>query len=427
MGKFPEGFLWGAATAAHQVEGNNINSDLWVMEHIPGSSFKEPSGDACDHYRLFRSDIQMIKDLGLNAYRFSIEWARIEPEQGFFSKAALAHYREVLETCHELGITPMITLHHFSSPRWLMRLGGWEGGETPERFARYCQVVAQELGELMPYVCTINEANITVIIRQMIAAAQRNVKAQAPIGVETQHTEDPRAAFALNAAQAFNTTPEHVKPFLFAYSSDSQRIVMEAHERGRDAIKAANPNSQVGLTIAIYDVQALPGGEAQAEAMREEIFYSYLPACQGDDFLGVQNYSRKRVGPEGPLGNEEGVETTQMGYEFYPDALEAVLRMVSQHFKQPIMVTENGIATSDDSRRTEFIRRALSGVQRCLADGLDVRGYFHWTLLDNFEWTLGYRPTFGLVAVDRETQQRSIKESAYYLGRIACNNSFPGY
>lgn len=425
MKSYPEGFLWGAATAAHQVEGNNINSDLWVMEHIPGSSFAEPSGDACDHYRLFRSDIQMLKDLGLNSYRFSIEWARVEPEQDFFSKAALAHYREVLESCHELGITPMVTLHHFTSPRWLMRLGGWEGKETLQRFAKYCQVVTQELGELMPYVCTINEANITVIIRQMIAAAQRNIEAQAPVGVDAQPKEDPRAAFALNAAQAFNTTPEHVKPFLFAFSSDSQRLVLEAHERGRDAVKAASSNSRVGLTLALNDVQVLPGGESYAEAIHEEMFHSYLPACQGDDFLGVQNYNRKRVGPEGPLGNEEGVETTQMGYEFYPEALEAVLRMVARHFTRPLIVTENGVATSDDSRRVEFIQRALGGVQRCLADGLDVRGYFHWTLLDNFEWMLGYRPTFGLVAVDRTTQQRSIKESARYLGTIARNNSLP--
>lgn len=425
MSHFPKGFLWGAATAAHQVEGNNINSDLWVMEHVPGTSFAEPSGDACDHYRLFRSDIRMLKDLGFNAYRFSIEWARIEPEKSFFSKAALAHYREVLESCHEMGITPMVTLHHFTSPRWLMRLGGWEGNETPQLFARYCQVVAQELGELMPYVCTINEANITVIIRHMIAAAQRKVETQAPVGVDAQPHPNPQVAFALNAAQALNTTPERVKPFLFAFSPDSQRIVMEAHERGRDAVKAASPKSWVGLTLALNDVQPRPGGESQAEAVRQEMFHSYLPACQGDDFLGVQNYNRKRVGPEGPLGNEEGVEMTQMGYEFYPEALEAVLRMVSAHFTHPLIVTENGVATGDDSRRIEFIRRALGGVQRCLEDGIDVRGYFHWTLLDNFEWMLGYRPTFGLVAVDRTTQQRTIKESARYLGAIASSNSLP--
>jgi beta-glucosidase len=224
-------------------------------------------------------------------------------------------------------------------------------------------------------------------------------------------------------AQALNTTPDQVKPFLMTGGAVAQPLIMEAHERSRDALKALSPGSKVGITLALNDVQALPGGEAQAEAVRDEIFRSFLPASAGDDFFGVQNYSRQRVGPDGVLGNEDGVETTQMDYEYYPEALEGVIRMVSATVATPIIVTENGVATADDSRRVEFIRRALGGVQRCIADGIDVRGYYHWSLLDNFEWMLGYRPTFGLIAVDRTTQQRKVNDSARYLGEIARNNS----
>ncbi len=425
MQNFPERFLWGAATAAYQVEGNNLNTELWVMEHTPGTMFAEPSGDDCDHYHRYPQDMRLMKELGLNSYRFSIEWARVEPEPGFFSKAVIEHYRRMLETCQQLGLTPVVTLHHFSSPRWLMHLGGWEGADVPHRFEAYCQKVAQELGEWMPYVCTINEANIGAMIRQMMAAARRNVNAQAPVGVNSQPVQDPRLTFNQNVALALNTTPDQVKPFMFSLSPAAQKVIMESHQRGRDAVKAASPSSQVGLTLAINDFQALPGGEELAAFMRTEIFDSFLPAFQGDDFLGVQNYNRKRVGPDGPLGNEEGVETTQMGYEFYPQALEAVLRMVTQYFHKPLIVTENGIATSDDTRRVEFIHQALCGVQNCLKDGLDVRGYFYWSLLDNFEWMLGYRPTFGLVAVDRATQKRTIKDSARFLGEIARKNELP--
>ena len=136
---FPKNFLWGAATAAHQVEGGNVNNDSWVMEHVPNSLFVEPSGDAVDHYHRYPEDIALLAELGFNAYRFSIEWARIEPEEGQFSYAALEHYRRMLATCHEYGLTPIVTYHHFTSPRWLMAEGGWEGKQTPDRFARYCE------------------------------------------------------------------------------------------------------------------------------------------------------------------------------------------------------------------------------------------------------------------------------------------------
>ena len=159
MKKFKSEFMFGAATAAHQVEGNNVNSDFWVMENLPGSMYKESSLDAVDHYHRYREDIKLLANAGLNAYRFSIEWARIEPTKGNFDKSEIEHYRNVLKCCHENSVTPIVTLHHFSSPKWLISEGGWESENTIGYFKNYCEYVVSELGDLIPYICTINEAN----------------------------------------------------------------------------------------------------------------------------------------------------------------------------------------------------------------------------------------------------------------------------
>src|SRR3954452_6242429 len=165
MKTFPPGFLWGAATAAHQVEGNNTNSDLWVLEHCNPTLFAEPSLDACDHYHRFPDDIKLLASLGLNTYRFSLEWARIEPERGHFSIAALDHYRRVLAACHEYGIAPMVTFYHFSSPRWFAGAGGWEKPGAIDLFARYCERASRHLGDLISYASTFNEPNLPMLLR----------------------------------------------------------------------------------------------------------------------------------------------------------------------------------------------------------------------------------------------------------------------
>ena len=154
--KFPLKFLWGAATAAHQVEGNNVNSDNWLLERAPNTMYKEPSGDACDHYHLYEQDINHLADLGFNAYRFSIEWARIEPEKGFFSRAELEHYRRMLEACHKRGLTPLVTYSHFTLPRWFAYQGAWENPESVDLFARYCDKATAHLGDLIAYAATFN-------------------------------------------------------------------------------------------------------------------------------------------------------------------------------------------------------------------------------------------------------------------------------
>jgi len=408
--EFPQGFLWGTATAAHQVEGNNVNSDVWVMEHVPETPYVDPSGDACDHYHRYREDIALLAELGFNSYRFSIEWARIEPEEGEFSQAVLEHYRDMLRACHEHNITPIVTFHHFTSPRWLIASGGWESSDTPNKFARYCERATQYLGDLIGAACTINEANIASLIVEW--------------GFAPSPKKLHKAAWWMAAAKALGISPRRLAPFLYATSSKAIDIILTSHRRAVEAIKSASGNFPVGITLALQDIQAAEGGEKRAARMRKAINDVYLDSLGGDDFVGVQAYSRVRSGPQGMLPPEEGVELTQMGYEFWPEALEATIRDAIKKTGLPVIVTENGIGTEDDTRRIEYVRRALHGVAKCLKDGLDVRGYTYWSAFDNFEWSLGYRPTFGLIAVDRRTQQRTIKPSARWLGNIARANTF---
>jgi len=411
---FPDGFLWGTATSAHQVEGGNVNSDFWVLEHTPGAIFQEPSGDACDHYHRYPQDIALFAELGFNTYRFSIEWARIEPEKGHFSLAALEHYRRVLGACHEHGLTPIVTFHHFTSPRWLALEGGWEERGAAERFARYCERAVQHLGDLIGAGCTINEPNVPLLIRHM---------GFLPPEAEAVFSDPPwRQGFK----KSLGCIPEQFSAFIFGDALRARDTMLRAHRLAVEAIKSGPGDFPVGITLALSDMQAVEGGEARRDRAQAEVEEVFLEATHGDDFVGVQTYTRTRFGPDGTLPPEEGVELTQMGYEFWPEALEATIRYAAAKTGLPVLVTENGVATDDDTRRIEYVRRALQGVTRCLADGLDVRGYCYWSAFDNFEWMLGYRPTFGLIAVDRQTQARTVKSSARWLGAVARANSLEG-
>jgi beta-glucosidase len=406
---FPSSFLWGTATAAHQVEGGNVYNDNWLLEHTPGGPYVESSGDACDHYHRYREDIALLAELGFTLYRFSLEWSRIEPEEGEFSLAQLEHYRRMLATCHDYGLMPIVTFHHFTSPRWLAANGGWEAQDTPEKFARFCERAMSHLGDLLPLACTLNEVNIGPLIAAM--------------GVEGIRSARNEAWFKA-AAASVGSTPERFTPFLYANPERGRATILAAHRRAVEAIKSGPGNCAAGLTLAMQDIQAGPRGEELAARMRHELLDVYFEGPRGDDFIGVQTYSRQRFGPQGPLGPEEGIETTQMRYEFWPEALEATIRYASAKTGLPVIVTENGLATQDDTRRIAYIERALRGVAACLRDGIDVRGYTYWSALDNFEWSLGFRPTFGLIAVDRRTQQRTIKPSARWLGTVARAHGF---
>lgn len=424
MQKFAPDFLVGVATAAHQVEGNNTNNDCWAQEHMQHTSYVEPSLDAVDHYHRYAEDIKLIADAGLSAYRFSIEWSRIEPQEGIFDAAATQHYKDVITCCKAHGLEPIVTLHHFSSPKWLISKGGWEAETTPADFARYTRYIMEQLGNELHYVCTINEANMGVQVaaiakrymQQMMAKREAAEKSDGSVqmGMNLEKmmanqrgaTEENLAVFGVENPQCF-TSPR---------TERGDELVIEAHKAARTVIREICPQAKVGLTLSLHDIQALPGGEESAAKEWDEEFTHYLPAIAEDDFLGVQNYTRARHDANGSLPTSEGAELTQMGYEFYPQALENVLRRVAKEFKGDLMVTENGIATADDTRRVAFIEQALDGVQRCLEDGLPVKGYMYWSLLDNFEWQKGYSMTFGLIAVDRSTQTRSPKQSLKFLG-----------
>jgi beta-glucosidase len=383
---FPDGFVWGTATAAHQIEGGNVNNDWWEYEHDPTSWCVDVSGDACDSFNRYPEDIALVAALGLGAYRFSLEWSRIEPAEGEFSTVALDHYRRMAETCHEHGVLPVVTFHHFTHPRWLAAKGAWEDPEAPDRFARFCERATARLGDLIGVACTINEPNVVATMGWRL-------------GIFPPAVRDRTRREAVNQG------------------------MIAAHRKANEAIRSGPGEFPVGLTLSMSDYQLLPGGEDWLERLRRPSEDVFLEATEGDDYVGVQTYSRSRVGPDGPVGPEEGVPVTQMGYEVWPDALEATIRRATEKTGLPVYVTENGIGTEDDDQRIEFVADALAGVGRCLDDGIDVRGYFYWSLLDNFEWVLGYGPTFGMVAVDRTTFERRPKASAKWLGGVARANS----
>lgn len=426
--KLPENFLIGAATAAHQVEGNNIHSDLWAMEHMKHTSFIEPSLDAVDHYNRYKKDIKLMADAGLNAYRFSIEWARIEPEEGHFDSEAVDHYKAVIACCKKYGIEPFVTLHHFSSPKWLISKGGWEASTTPEDFAHYVRFIIGELGSELHYICTINEANMGIQVaaiaerykRQMMAQMQaaqsggNSADGSVQVGINLQKMMEGQKAAAAENLEVFGV--EKVENFTSMRTREGDLLILKAHELAKKEIKALYPDIKVGLTLSLHDIQPQEDGMERAKKEWDEEFMHYLPYIKDDDFLGVQNYTRSLIGADGQLPNPDGAELTQMNYEFYPEALEHVLRKVAKDFHGDLYVTENGIATADDTRRVAFIDTALKGIVSCINDGLPVKSYFHWSLLDNFEWQKGYSMTFGLIAVDRSTQTRHPKESLSFLG-----------
>lgn len=389
--QFPDRFMWGAATAAHQIEGNNVNSDWWAREHSAGTQVDEPSGDACDSYHRFREDISLLASTGLNTYRFSLEWSRIEPEPGFISRAHIDHYRSMVVACHEVGLAPMVTLQHFTLPRWLADEGGWLRPDAADLFGRFTEIALPIVAEGVEWVCTINEPN---------GMAKVPGQATEPI-TSSQPIPDERIP------------DERI--------SD---VLVLAHRRSREVL-AGVPAVKSGWTIASQAVCAASGSEQIARDYgypREDIF---LEAARGDDFVGVQAYSRTVIGPEGPVPVPEGTETTLTGWEYFPPALGIGVRHAwSVTAGVPIIVTENGIATADDTRRIAYTHEALTGLHQAISDGINVLGYMHWSALDNYEWG-SYSPTFGLIAVNRATFARTPKPSARWLGDIAKSNALP--
>ena len=390
--QFPEGFLWGAATAAHQVEGNNVHSDWWAWENMPDSPVREPSGTACEHYTRYPADVRLLGDLGLTAYRFSVEWARVEPAPGVIEGRELDHYRGMVEQVREAGLTPVVTLNHFTLPAWLGRRGGWLGPDAPERFAGYCSRVVERLGDLVEWYATLNEAGIVAFGGYLGAL-------RFPPGRRSLATWE-----------------------------QANRALVRAHTLARDAVRGANPRARVGQTVSMVEWTADAGGDPVVGYLRRMLEDAFLQSSAGDDWVGVQAYTRQAVRLPAALGpvlrgivgsgtarravvppalravtrsfgtqpaghGPDGVRRTLMGYEFWPESIGATLRRAAALLPgKPLMVTEHGVATRDDTERVEYIARGLTAVHACITAGIPVLGYLHWSALDNFESGPRVRP-----------------------------------
>ncbi|HEU4759435.1 MAG TPA: glycoside hydrolase family 1 protein [Dehalococcoidia bacterium] len=415
--RFPDGFYWGCSTSSHQVEGNNRKNQWWAWEREGGHiKDRTVSGPACDHYNRFEEDFALAEELGHNAHRFSIEWSRIEPQEGRWDEKEVEHYQRVVESLNRHGLTPFATLHHFTNPLWFEAEGGWLSPRAPELIARYAAHMARALGEAVPFWLTINEP-------QVVPAASYLT------GVFPPCRRD--LAQAMTAA----------------------RNVLIAHGRMYEAIRAGAPHSpQIGPVLNLTYVQAASEeeGDIRAAALFDRYWNAFwldglrdgavgppvgdgeeAPGLKGAwDFIGLNYYSRNvvKAGPP-PLGLEQvpppaDAETSTMGWEVYPEGFYQCIARLKAYGK-PVYITENGIGTDDDEQRCRYIVRHLRETHRAIGDGVDVRSYLHWTFQDNFEWAEGFRQKFGLMAREEGTLDRVVRPSAHMFREIARANAVP--
>jgi beta-glucosidase len=402
---FPKGFLWGTSSAAHQVEGDNRNNDWWEWEQTPGHIANgDRSGIANDHYHRYREDFALLRQMNQNAHRLSIEWSRIEPSEGVFDSRQIRHYRDVLGEMREQAITPMVTLHHFTSPLWFIRKGGWMSGDAYRAFIPFVTRVADELGDLVDIWCTLNEPNIY--------AAQGWVAGEFPPG---HHGE---------LASQYRVT----------------RHMHRAHELAYAAIKRRWPASQVGLshhkflflpaTPRRLDRVAAAGARLVMDRWPDGLGQLRHVVAATSDYIGVAHYWAQMCAFDARLPRDQFVrrfnppdaKPTEMGWVSNPTWMRRVLNELKRYGK-PVYITENGISTPDDHEREQYLTEVLANVHAAIDDGVDVRGYFHWTNIDNFEWARGYTIHFGLIAVDRKTLERTMRPSGRLYARIAAANA----
>jgi len=362
---FPKNFLWGSATAAYQVEGNNINSD-W--EKYPPKKGHGPAGRACDHYNRFNKDFDLAKQLNQNAHRLSIEWARIEPKQGEFSQKEIEHYREVLKALKQRGFKIMLTLHHFTLPCWFADMGGFAKRKNLIYFQRYAEKVLDEYKDLVDFWITINEP--------MIFSWQGYCPGIWP--------------------------PEKRSVFLYLKISNN---LTKVHK------KVYNSFHKQGVLVGIAkNCTYFPPLFRFIGLWQNHWFLKRIKNYQ--DFIGLNYYSPYKIKTK---------KISDMGWSIYPKGIYFLLKSLKKYNK-PIYITENGIADADDSRRKDFIETHLEQVHRAIEQGADVRGYFYWSLMDNFEWADGYGQRFGLIEVNYNTMARKIRKSAQFYSEICLTN-----
>ena len=407
-------FLWGSATSSHQVEGNCTNNNWYEFESAvdedgqPRILNGQKAGLASDHWNRYKEDIDLMKALDLNAYRFSVEWSKIEPEPGKYDEKSLDHYEQVIDELLSKGIEPMVTLHHFTDPLWFTEQGAFFQENSPKIFAGFVEKVVARLGSKVKLWCTINEPSIY--------ATMGYLQAHFPPAVK-----DPK-----NVGVVF-------------------RNLLRAHTAGYQVIKKLQPQAQVGLAAAllIYDpryrwnlLDVYTARAFNQSLNASQLAYlvhgyfrfgipgaateSYLNDTKGNfDFVGLNYYSRAiiKFSPAGDnilrLPNRTPPEKlTDMGWEIYPEGLYRCLKFISGYTSKPIYITENGIADDSDTKRAKFIEDHLLVMNRAMAEGMNLKGYFYWSLLDNFEWAFGFTKRFGLYHVDYATQQRTLREGS---------------
>jgi beta-glucosidase len=397
--KFPEGFYWGAATASYQVEGGIENTD-WAKAAREG---RVPScGRACDHYHRFESDFDLAKQLGHNAHRLSVEWARIEPEEGKFDELAIEHYREVLMALHARNITPFITIWHFTLPLWFSETGGFERKDSPDIFARYSAYVVEKLGDLCSNFSTINEPSVY--------ASNGWLRGSWP----------PFKRFALtdmvaitNSGRTFESKADKgLKPVLL-YLRVMKNLAL-AHNAAYMSIKAVRPETSINFVhhVIVFDANWNPFNKLKAYVANRLWTHKFMRRTEGHyDSIGLNYYFYTQ------FGDRRQWRKTDMDWNFAPERIYDALMMLKR-YRKPVFVSEAGIADADDDSRAEYISKQVDATSEAMADGVDVRGHMYWSLLDNYEWALGFEKRFGLIEIDYDTLERKIRPSAYVYKKI---------
>ena len=389
---FPEGFLWGAATSAYQVEGGNIHSD-W-------EDFKS-AGEADNQYELYEEDFKLAKDLGHNAHRLSIEWSRIEPEEGKFDQNEIDHYRKVLKYLKSLNFTVMLTLNHFTNPVWFAKLGGWENFRSPYYFQKFVKKIVPELKDFVDLWITINEPGIFVYMGYL-------------------------------GGDEVGKFPPSKKSYLSALKTTLN--MAKAHKNAYLAIHKLVPSAKVGMAQNVQSFEEYHKHsiiETLAVGLTDLLAnHSFHFLTKGyHDFLGLNYYFnyrfnlKKGLVPEITNPGEQKQDVSDLGWEVYPEGIFEILTDLSDGL--PIYITECGIASTNDDRRTRFLLSYLQEVYRAIQAGVKVKGFFYWSLIDNFEWHRGFEPRFGLVGVDYKTQERTPRPSALVYQEIIKHNGIP--
>lgn len=418
---FPQDFLWGAATAAHQVEGNNIHSDWWAWEQK--GKVKDKSGIACDQYNRYSSDFDLAVEMNHNAHRLSLEWSRIEPAEGQFDDEAIAHYREVLEALHKRKLEPIVTLHHFTNPQWFIESGGWFKSDSVDLFARYVRRVMDSLGDLARFWITINEPMVYVNMHYVEGVGPPGKSSMSQVLKVIEHLIRAHAA-------GFHIIHEKGKSSGKAYQVSIAKhlpVFVPCHP------KMPTDRFVTHLTDRIFN-------QAMLEALTEGRWHVptiatwNIPEAKNTlDYLGINFYGRQFInwnplsgawlGSSCDLGHhpKEVTERTSMGWDVSPESFTQTLVRASK-FKLPIIITENGTSMVDDAKRWDYISRHIAAVHKAREQGAEIIGYMYWSLLDNFEWAEGYGPRFGIIGVDYETQSRKIKDSGRKYGEVCLNS-----